>query len=169
MKVRGMRKSNIILNIHRERGSKGLPLERVYKHLFNPELYLQGYGKIYRNLGAVTKGSTNETVDGMDLQKVQDIIDLLRQERYEWTSVRRTEIPKANGKTRPLGIPTWSDKLVQEAMRALLEPYYEQKFSHLSHGFRPQRGCHTALRAVSKGDHLVHRRGHQRMFRQHRP
>jgi group II intron reverse transcriptase/maturase len=150
MKVRVMRNANIILNIHQKRGSEGLPLERVYKHLFNPELFLQAYGKIYRNLGAMTRGTTKETVDGMDLQRIHNIIGLLRLERYKWTPVRRTEIPKANGKTRPLGIPTWSDKLVQEALRTLLEPYYEQKFSDHSHGFRPNRGCHTALQEVRK-------------------
>src|SRR5579883_1669346 len=86
----------------------------------------------------------------MSLQKIHDIIALLRQERYVWTPVRRTEIPKANGKMRPLGIPTWSDKLVQEALRTLLEPYYEQRFSDHSHGFRPNRGPHTALQEVRK-------------------
>src|SRR5262249_53830107 len=91
-----------------------------------------------------------ETVDGMGLQKIHNIIDLLRQEQYVWTPVRRTEIPKANGKMRPLGIPTWSDKLVQEVVRMLLEPYYEQRFSRHSHGFRPNRGCHTALREILK-------------------
>jgi hypothetical protein len=100
-----MRSADTILAIHAERGSKDQPLESVYKHLFNPEFYLRAYGKIYRNAGAMTKGSTDETVDGMSLQKIQGIIDLLRQERYRWTPVRRTEIPKANGKTRPLGIP----------------------------------------------------------------
>ncbi len=84
-----MRDADTILTVHRERGSKGLPLERVYKHLFNPELFLRAYGKIYRNAGAMTKGSTRETVDGMSLQKITDIIDLLRQERYRWTPVRR--------------------------------------------------------------------------------
>ena len=145
-----MRKANIILNIHRERGSKGFPLERVYKHLFNPEFYLSAYGKIYRNTGATTKGATDETVDGMTLQKINDIISLLRQEKYRWSPVRRTEIPKANGKKRPLGIPTWSDKLVQEVLRMLLEPYYEARFSEHSHGFRPQRSCHTALCEVQR-------------------
>jgi len=118
-----MRKSEVILDIHCNRGVKRLPLERVYKHLFDPEFYLRAYGKIYRNDGAVTKGSTEETVDGMSLQKIHGIIDLLKTGRYQWTPVRRIEIPKANGKMRPLGIPSWSDKLVQEVLRSLLEPY----------------------------------------------
>lgn len=146
-----MRGADTILSIHQNRGSKGLPLERVYKHLYDPELFLRAYGKIYRNAGAMTKGITAETVDGMDLQRVLDIIDSLRRERYNWTPVRRTEIPKANGKMRPLGIPTWSDKLVQEVLRMLLEPYYEQRFSTRSHGFRPGRSPHSALREIWKG------------------
>jgi group II intron reverse transcriptase/maturase len=148
MEVREMRNANIIQNIHQIRGSKGLPLERVYRQLCDRELYLQGYGKNYRNLGAMTRGSTPETVDGMSLQKIDTIIGLLRIERYKWTPVRRTYIEKANGKMRPLGIPTWGDKLLQEVIRLLLEPYYEQRFSIHSHGFRPKRGCHTALNEI---------------------
>jgi len=143
-----MRKADTVLDIHRKRGSEGQPLERVYRHLFNPDFFLRAYGKIYRNFGAMTKGATVETVDGMTLEKVHWIIDLLKQERYRWTPVRRTEIPKPNGKKRPLGIPTWSDKLVQEVLRSLLEPYYEQRFSPHSHGFRPERSCHSALTDV---------------------
>jgi len=143
-----MQKADTLLNIYQKRGTKGLPLERVYRHLFDPELFLLAYGKIYRNQGSMTKGTTNDTVDGMSLQRIHDIIALLKTERYKWTPVRRVEIPKSNGKTRPLGIPTWSDKLVQEVLRMLLEPYYEQKFSDRSHGFRPDRGCHTALREI---------------------
>jgi len=116
--------------------------------LFNPELYLQAYGKIYRNAGATTKGITDDTVDDMTLRKIHDIIDRLKNERFEWTPVRRVEIPKANGKTRPLGIPTWTDKLVQEVLRTILEAYYEPQFSERSHGFRPKRGCHSALRQI---------------------
>jgi group II intron reverse transcriptase/maturase len=145
-----MRGADTILAIHQDRGFRGLPLERVYRHLFDPELYLRAYGKIYRNAGATTKGATEETVDGMSLKKVRGIIDLLRREQYRWTPVRRVEIPKPKGGTRPLGIPTWGDKLVQEVLRALLESYYEQKFSTHSHGFRPNRGCHSALREIRR-------------------
>lgn len=157
-----MQNADALLDIYQKRGAKGLPLERVYRHLFDPELFLRAYGKIYRNAGATTKGVTEETVDGMSLKKVRDIIDLLRQERYYWTPVRRMEIPKPKGGTRPLGIPTWSDKLVQEVLRTLLEPYHEQMFSIHSHGFRPNRGCHSALleiRRTWQGTGLVHRRG----------
>jgi len=145
-----MQNADALLDIYQQRGAKGLPLERVYRHLFDPKLFLRAYGKIYRNYGATTRGATGETVDGMSLNKVQVIIDLLRQERYHWTPVRRLEIPKPKGGTRPLGIPIWSDKLVQEVLRTLLEPYYEQRFSTRSHGFRPNRGCHSALREIRR-------------------
>jgi group II intron reverse transcriptase/maturase len=140
-----MRDAETTLAIVRKRGKKGLPLEGVYRRLFNRDLYLKAYAKLYPNNGAMTKGSTEETVDGMSLEKIDTIIELLRYERYRWTPVRRTYIPKANGKKRPLGLPTWSDKLVQEVMRSILEAYYEPQFSQNSHGFRPDRGCNTVL------------------------
>jgi group II intron reverse transcriptase/maturase len=144
-----MQTAEALLEIIHERGKRGLPLERVYRHLFNPDLYLRAYGKIYRNDGAMTPGATTETVDGMSLRKIQAIIEALRYERYRWTPVRRTYIDKKNSsKKRPLGLPTWSDKLLQEVIRSLLEAYYEPQFSERSHGFRPGRGCHTALREV---------------------
>lgn len=145
-----MQNADTILAIYQKRGAEGLPLENVYKRLFDPELYLRAYGKIYRNYGAMTKGTTKETVDGMDLQRIHNIIGILKWERWKWNPVRRVMIPKPNGKMRPLGIPTWSDKLLQEVMRLLLEPYYEQKFSDRSHSFRPDRGCHTALRNIKE-------------------
>jgi group II intron reverse transcriptase/maturase len=114
--------------------------------MFNPDLFLLAYGKLYRNAGAMTPGTTRETVDGMSLDKIGAIITALRQERYRWTPVRRTYITKkGSAKKRPLGLPTWSDKLVQEVLRLILEAYYEPQFSDRSHGFRPGRGCHTAL------------------------
>jgi group II intron reverse transcriptase/maturase len=145
-----MRTAETVLNIIRNRGTRGLHLEDVYRQLFNPDLYLMAYGRIYRNDGAMTKGLTDETVDGMSQEKIERIIEALRFERYRWTPVRRVNIPKKNGKTRPLGIPTWSDKLLQEVMRLILEAYYEPQFSDRSHGFRPDRGCHTALTAIRR-------------------
>src|SRR5437762_10216572 len=104
-----MRTADTVLGIIRDRGTRGLPLEDVYRQLFNPQLYLRAYGRISRNRGATTPGSTPETVDGMSLAKIEAVIEALRFERYRWTPVRRTYIPKSNGKRRPLGIPTWSD------------------------------------------------------------
>lgn len=144
-----MQDADTYLELIRERGRKGLPLARdVYKHLLDPKLYLKAYGKIYRNKGATTPGVSEETVDGMAMEKISRIVEALRFERYRWTPARRTHIPKKNGKTRPLGLPTWSDKLLQEAIRQILEAYYEPQFSDHSHGFRPGRGCHTALREI---------------------
>jgi group II intron reverse transcriptase/maturase len=143
-----MRSANTILELIGERGKKGLPLERVYKLLFNRDLYLMAYGKIYRNDGAMTPGVTEETPEGMSLDKIDTIIEALRYERYHWLPARRTYIPKKNGTKRPLGMPVWSDKLVQEVIRLILEAYFEPQFSDHSHGFRPERGCHTALSEI---------------------
>jgi len=145
-----MRTANTVLGIIQERGRKQLPLEDVYRQLFNPDLYLKAYGNIYANDGAMTKGTTPETVDGMSMAKIEQIIKALRHERYQWTPVRRTHIPKKNGKLRPLGIPTWSDKLLQEVIRSILEAYYDPQFYKDSHGFRPQHGCGTALKAIKQ-------------------
>jgi len=117
--------------------------------MFNPQLYLLAYGRIYANKGAMTPGATQETVDGMSVRKIGRITEAMRHERYRFRPVRRVHIPKTNGKTRPLGMPTWSDKLVGEVVRLLLEAYYEPTFSDRSHGFRPGKGCHTALREVA--------------------
>jgi group II intron reverse transcriptase/maturase len=144
-----MRSADQVLSIIHERGKQGLPLERIYRLLFNPALYLKAYGKIYRNDGALTPGSTKETADGMSLSKIAAIIEALRYERYCWTPVRRIYIEKRHSKKlRPLGLPSWSDKLLQEVMRLILSAYYEPQFSPSSHGFRPGRGCHTALSEI---------------------
>jgi group II intron reverse transcriptase/maturase len=142
-----MQDTNGYLELLHERGKKGLPLERVYRQLYNKKLSLTAYGKIYRNAGAMTPGVTEETVDSMSLKKIDTIIEALRYERYPWKPARRTYIPKRNGK-RPLGMPVWSDKLLAEVVRMMLSAYYEPQFSDHSHGFRPGRGCHTALRDI---------------------
>ena len=96
-----MRQTQTILQLLRERGKKRLPVERVYRLLYNPELYLTAYGRIYRNEGAMTKGTTQETADGMTMGKIKRIIDDLRHERYRWSPARRVYIPKKNGKQAP--------------------------------------------------------------------
>jgi len=151
-----MQSAEAVLGIIGKRGARGLPVERLYRQMFNPQLFLMAYGKLYANAGAMTPGVTGETVDGMSLAKIETTIGALRHERYRWRPVRRIYIPKKNGKRRPLGLPAWSDKLVAEVVRLLLEAYYEPQFSGRSHGFRPGRGCHTALSEVVevwKGTH----------------
>jgi retron-type reverse transcriptase len=144
-----MQNAKTVLDVLRERGRRGLPVERLYRQLFNPHLYLLAYGRIYSNKGAMTPGPCGETADGMSMAKIGRIIDALRHERYRFAPVKRVYIPKTNGKRRPLGLPSWSDKLVGEVTRLLLEAYYEPQFSDDSHGFRPRRGCHTALSKIA--------------------
>ena len=145
-----MQNAETVLGVLRERGRKGLPLDELYRQLFNPQLYLLAYGRIYSNDGAMTPGVTQETVDGMSWGKIGRIIDAVRHERYRFSPARRVWIPKKNGKLRPLGMPTWPDKLLGEVVRLLLEAYYEPQFSARSHGFRPGLGCHTALGEVAR-------------------
>ncbi len=145
-----MQKAETVLDVLRDRGRRGLPCEELYRQLFNPHLYLLAYGRIYSNDGAMTPGADGETADGMSLEGIGRIIDALRAERFRFQPVRRVWIPKKNGKLRPLGVPSWADKLVGEVVRLLLEAYYEPRFSGRSHGFRPGRGCHTALAEVAE-------------------
>jgi group II intron reverse transcriptase/maturase len=144
-----MQSAETVLDVLRERGRRGLPCDELYRQLFNPHLYLKAYGRLYSNDGAMTPGVDGETVDGMSLARIGRIIDALRHERFRFQPVQRVYIPKKSGKLRPLGLPSWSDKLVGEVIRLLLEAYYEPRFSGRSHGFRPGRGCHTALSEVA--------------------
>src|SRR6266516_4465725 len=145
-----MQSAETVLDVLRERGGRGLPCTELFRQLFNPNLYLMAYGRLYSNHGAMTPGVDGETVDGMSLGKIGRVIDAMRHERYRFLPARRVYIPKKKGtKKRPLGLPTWTDKLVGEVVRLLLEAYYEPRFSARSHGFRPGRGCHTALTEVA--------------------
>ena len=144
-----MQTAEVVLSVLRERGRKGLPCTQLYRQMFNGDLYLAAYGNIYSNKGAMTPGATEETADGMSGEKIEQIIGLMRNERYRFSPARRVYIPKKNGKLRPLGMPTWSDKLVGEVVRLLLEAIYDPQFSDSSHGFRKYRGCHTALREIN--------------------
>jgi group II intron reverse transcriptase/maturase len=145
-----MQDAGTVLAVLRERGRKGLPCEELYRQMFNKSLYLLAYGRIYSNQGAMTPGACDETADGMSGEKLDQIVAAMRGERYRFAPVRRVHIPKKNGKLRPLGLPSWSDKLAGEVVRLLLEAYYEPTLSGHSHGFRKGRGCHTALREVQE-------------------
>lgn len=144
-----MQNAETVLGVLCERGERDLPCNELYRQLFNPQLYLMAHGRIYSNNGAMTPGADGETADGMALEKIGRIISALRKERYRFKPVKRVYLLKKNGKQRPLGLPSWSDKLVGEVIRLLLEAYYEPQFSDSSHGFRPGRGCHTALAKVA--------------------
>jgi Retron-type reverse transcriptase len=123
---------------------------RLYRYLLRPDIYFVAYQHLYSNKGAGTKGITEDTADGFSEKYVECIIDALKTETYQPKPVRRTYIKKTNGKMRPLGLPTFSDKLVQEAIRMILEAIYEPTFSDYSHGFRSGRSCHTALAQIKK-------------------
>jgi group II intron reverse transcriptase/maturase len=143
-----MQDAETVLEVLRERGRMGLPLTQLYRQMFNKNMYLLAYGNIYSNKGAMTPGVSGGTADGMSEAAVDEIIDFMRFERYRFAPARRVYIPKKNGKLRPLGIPSWRDKLVGEVVRLILEAIYEPSFSSRSHGFRKGRGCHTALRQI---------------------
>lgn len=127
---------------------KGKKINGLFRLLENPFLWFEAYARIYANAGAVTKGVSNNTLDGFSNDRVAALIEQLRKGTYRPKPTRRTFIPKANGKQRPLGIPTGDDKLVQEVVRILLEKIYEPIFSQDSHGFRPQRSTHSALQQI---------------------
>ena len=123
---------------------------RLYRYLLRPDIYYVAYQHLYSNKGAGTKGVTDDTADGFSEIYIENIIDALKNEMYQPKPVRRTYIKKSNGKMRPLGLPVFTDKLIQEAIRMILEAIYEPIFSDYSHGFRPARSCHTALAQIKK-------------------
>lgn len=122
--------------------------ERLYRILFNEEMYYVAYQRIYAKPGNMTAGSDGKTIDQMSLKRIEKLIASLKDESYQPQPSRRVYIPKKNGKTRPLGVPTFDDKLVQEIVRMVLDAIYEGQFENVSHGFRPKRSSHTALMHV---------------------
>lgn len=146
-----MRNPEIILNNLAKCAEKfDYKFERIYRNLYNPEFYLLAYSKLAPNSGNLTQGTSKDTIDGFNLKRVNKLIERLKSESYQPHPVRRIYIPKKNGKQRPLGIPSFEDKLVQEVIRMMLEAIYERTFKPTSHGFRPNRSCHTALSEISK-------------------
>ena len=146
-----MRSPERVLNSLNEHSKdSSYKFERLYRLLFNEELFYVAYQKIASNGGSTTKGSDGRSIDGMSLARIETLIASLKDESYQPHPSRRVHIPKKNGKTRPLRIPAFEDKLVQEVVRMILEAIYEGHFETTSHGFRPKRSCHTALLHIQK-------------------
>lgn len=149
MKGMRMQTANQVLTAIRKLGVKRLPLTRVYRCLYHESLFLLAYQNLTANDGALTPGPDADTIDGMSYARIHTIIAALRAERFRVRPARRVMIPKRNGGTRPLGMPNFTEKLVQEVLRLILDAYYEPRFRPSSHGFRAERGCHTALVTIN--------------------
>jgi len=133
----------------RKCSENGHKVKDLFQIILNaPDLWEQAYGNIYSNKGGMTPGVDGLTLDGYSDERAANLRELLRENRYMPTPVQRVYIPKPNGKQRPLGMPTANDKLVQEVWRMILESVYEPVFNDDSHGFRPKRSCHTALKDI---------------------
>ncbi len=135
----------MLSSLQNHSSDRSYTFERLYRNLYNRELFLLAYQNIYASQGNMTKGTDGKTIDAMSLNRIDGMIASLKDESYQPQPSRRTYIPKKNGKMRPLGIPSFDDKLVQECVRLLLEAVYEGGFAKTSHGFRPKHSCHTAL------------------------
>ncbi|WP_330937800.1 reverse transcriptase domain-containing protein [Bacillus amyloliquefaciens] len=141
-----MRSPQVVLDsLARQTTRSDYKFKRLYRNLYNTEFYLLAYSNIYSKEGNMTEGADGQTIDGMSLERIENLINSLKDHSYQPKPSKRTYIPKKNGKKRPLGIPSFEDKLLQEVVRMLLSSIYDKTFSTVSHGFRPNRSCHTAL------------------------
>lgn len=136
---------NVLNSLSKHSSDVEYRFERLYRNLYNEEMFYRAYQNIYAKPGNMTKGADGKTIDGMSIARIDRLMSRLKNESYQPQPSRRTYILKKNGKKRPLGIPSFDDKLVQEVIRMILEAIYEGSFSNLSHGFRPKRSCQTAL------------------------
>lgn len=136
------------LDVIRKASSNGGQIVDCYKLLQKKDLWIKAYTKLAPNPGNLTEGTDNQTIDGFNLKLIDNLIEEIKKCQFRFSPVRRTHIPKRNGKKRPLGMPNFKDKLVQEAIKMILENIYEPIFSENSHGFRPNRSCHTALSQI---------------------
>ena len=146
-----MRSPEYVLNSLTEHSENlNYKFERLYRIFFNEEMYYVAYQRIYAKPGNMTAGADGKTIDQMSLNRIEQLITSLKDESYQPQPSKRMYIPKKNGKMRPLGVPAFNDKLLQEVVRMILEAIYERQFEKTSHGFRPLRSCHTALSDIQK-------------------
>ena len=141
---------SVLKSLEEKATQEGYVFERLYRNLYNPEFYLLAYQNIAKSQGSMTAGTDGMTLDDMTMGRIERIIASLKDHSYQPNPARREYIPKKSNpkKTRPLGIPSTDDKLVQEVVRMILEAIYEPTFSCRSHGFRPKRSCHSALAEI---------------------
>ena len=111
---------NVLESLRNNATTKEYQYQRLYRNLYNPEFYLLAYQRIYAKQGNMTAGMDGKTIDGMSMKRINAIIEKMRDYSYHPHSAKRVYIPKSNGKMRPLGIPSFEDKLVQEVVRILL-------------------------------------------------
>lgn len=142
--------NNVLESLTSKAANEDYHYKRLYRNLYNPEFFLLAYERIQAKPGNMTAGNDGNTIDGMSMKRIDSLIQKLKDFSYQPKPARRTYIPKANGKMRPLGIPAFDDKLVQEVVRMILESIYEPTFQNSSHGFRPKRSCHTALQYIKR-------------------
>ena len=140
----------VLNNLCKHSKVSGYRFERLYRNLFNEQMFYVAYQRIYAKQGNMTPGTDGKTIDQMNIQRIGSLIASLKNETYQPNPAKRVYIPKKNGKKRPLGIPSFEDKLVQEVVRMMLEAIYEGYFEYTSHGFRPFKSCHTALSSIQK-------------------
>ena len=146
-----MRNPEIVLNTLCQHSKvSDYKFERLYRILFNKEMFFIAYQHIYAKPGNMTPGADGQTIDQMSIGRIERLIETLRNESYKPHPAKRMYIPKKNGKKRPLGVPSVEDKLVQEVVRMILEAIYEGHFESTSHGFRPHKSCHTALTSIQR-------------------
>lgn len=141
---------NVLESLTSKAANEDYHYKRLYRNLYNPEFFLLAYERTQAKPGNMTAGNDGNTIDGMSMKRIDSLIQKLKDFSYQPKPARRTYIPKANGKMRPLGIPAFDDKLVQEVVRMILESIYEPTFQNSSHGFRPKRSCHTALQYIKR-------------------
>jgi group II intron reverse transcriptase/maturase len=122
--------------------------DSIYKLMFDYRMYEIAYHNLKSKPGNLTPGIIPETLDKFSMEWIDETIMLMKNEQFQFKPGRRVMIPKPNGGKRPLTVASPRDKIVQEVIRMILSAIFEPTFSENSHGFRPGRGCHSALRKI---------------------
>ncbi|MED4043588.1 reverse transcriptase domain-containing protein [Priestia aryabhattai] len=140
----------VLSNLQKQSQKPNYKFRRLYRNLYNPEFYLTAYDNLSKNDGALTMGVDKRTIDGFSIEDIEKLIPTLKDRSYQPFPSKRVYIPKKNGKKRPLGLPSFTDKLVQEVVRMILEAIYEPTFSASSHAYQKKKSCHTALQEIQR-------------------